>query len=269
MDSIVPGSIYPMWVSIPFDGYSNIKAAFTTRHGGVSSPPFDSLNLSFQRADSRENVMENFRRLSENLNIPMESMVLTRQVHGEVITVVNKSHCGMGLTRENEFGDTDGLVTAEPGIALVTFHADCAPVYLHDPVKHVIGLVHSGWRSTLLNISVKAVKRMEAEFGCRPKDIIAVVGPHIRQCCFEVDMDVYRLFAKVFPGMEDKMKPSGVKWKIDLGGIIRQSLILAGLSGCNIHDVNHCTVCEKELFFSHRGGKGSSGTGAALLMMLD
>lgn len=259
--------LHPMWVSIPL-GDNRLKAIFTTRHGGVSSPPFDTLNLSLQRADNRENVMENYRRLSQHSGIPMDKMILARQVHGSTIAVVNKSQCGMGLVRDSDYGDADGLVTRDRGVALVTFHADCIPVYLYDPVSRTIGLVHSGWRSTLLNISAKAVRKMKEAFGANPENIAAVLGPHIRQCCFEVGADVYRQFAAAFPDMQDTMKPYGDKWHIDLGRIVARTLNREGLPDGNIQDMNRCTVCEKELFFSHRGGKGSSGAGAALLMMV-
>jgi hypothetical protein len=212
--------------------------------------------------------MENYRRLSENLGIPMEKMILSRQVHGSTITVVDRSHCGTGLLRENTYGDTDGLITCERGVALVTFYADCTPVYLYDPVSCAIGLVHSGWRSTLQNISAKAVRNMKEAFGCRPENMVAALGPHIGQCCFEVGMDVYRQFAEAFPDMQDAMEQKVDKWHIDLSRIIKRMLVREGLSDNNIYDVNRCTVCERELFFSHRGGKGISGTGAALLMMI-
>jgi len=256
----------PMWVSIPL-GDNRIKAIFTTRHGGVSNPPYDTLNLSFQRADNRENVMENYRRLSQHSGIPMDTMILSRQVHGSTIAVVGKSQCGMGLLRESDYGDTDGLVTRDRGVALVTFYADCMPVYLYDPVSCAIGLVHSGWRSTLLNISAEAVRKMKEAFGCRPENMIAALGPHIRQCCVEVGEDVYRQFAEVFPDMRDCMVARKDKWHIDLSRIITRTLVREGLAWSNINDVDRCTVCEKELFFSHRGGKGNSGTGAALLMI--
>ncbi len=256
-----------LWVPISLS--DEVMAVFTTRNGGVSEPPYDTLNLSFQRKDTRENVMENFRRLSQSLGIPMERMVLSRQVHGSTITVVDKSMAGSGLVKDNPYGDTDGLVTAERGIALVTFYADCTPVYLYDPVAGAIGLVHSGWRSTLQSIAAKAVQKMEVAFGCKAENIHAALGPHIRQCCFEVGEDVYRQFAQVFPMDTDKMKPSGDKWHIDLSGIITHTLMREGLDVNNIHDIRRCTVCEKELFFSHRGGKGISGTGAAVLMMTE
>lgn len=259
----------PMWIPIPVSDNLKAKAIFTTRHGGVSKAPYDSLNLSFQRDDSKENVIRNFELLSKNSGIPMEYMVLTRQVHGSDITVVNKEHCGMGLLRDRTFGESDGLITADRNVALVTFHADCVPIYLYDCSKKVIGLVHSGWRSTLQKIAAKAVKIMKEEFNCNSSDIKAVIGPCIQKCCFEVGADVYQEFLKVFPGSIDAFECINGKWKIDLVSIIINTLADEDLSCENIHVVNRCTVCENEFFFSHRGGHGISGTGAALFMMTD
>lgn len=258
-----------MWIPVPVNSKLNAKALFTTRHGGVSGYPYDTLNLSFHRGDSAENVFRNFELLSENTGIPMEYMVLTRQVHGCEITVVNKRHCGMGLLRDRTFGDSDGLITAEKNVALVTFHADCVPVYLYDCRKKVIGLIHSGWRSTLLKISARAVKIMKEEFGCNASDIFAVIGPCIRKCCFEVGGDVYEDFLKAFPDCTCAFESSGSKPRIDLACIIEHTLAGEGVRAENINDMNRCTVCEKDVFFSHRGGRGKSGTGAAVFMMTE
>jgi YfiH family protein len=258
----------PMWVPISgLEGEEGIKAIFTTRHGGVSSFPCDTLNFSFQRKDDKENVMENFRRLSEKTGIPMERMVLTKQVHGSTVCIADSRHCGMGLTREHTIGDTDGLITAVKGIALVTFHADCTPVYLYDKTQGVIGLVHSGWRSTLENITVKAVRKMIKRYNCKAGNIIVAFGPHINECCFEVGAVVHRSFVNTFPYCSDMIKPYNNKWKVDLSGIITKNLLREGLKENNIHDGKRCTMCEKELFFSYRGGKGNTGTAIALLMM--
>lgn len=257
----------PMWISIPLSDDINAKAFFTTRHGGVSEAPYDSLNLSFYRGDSPDNVKRNFELLSESTGIPVDNMVLTKQVHGSEITVVGRQHCGMGLIRERTYGESDGLVTADKNVALVTFHADCVPVYLYDSRKKVIALVHSGWRSTLQKIAAKAVKIMKEQFNCDSRDIHAVIGPCIRKCCFEVGDDVYEKFLEVFPDCRDAYAKKGQKWMIDLVNIIIYILINEGLSYSNIRDTNICTVCEKELFFSHRGGQGISGTGAAVFMM--
>jgi len=257
-----------MWIPVPVISDFRAKALFTTRHGGVSGYPFNSLNLSFYRGDNEENVKRNFELLSENTGIPMENMVLTKQVHGAEITLVDRRHCGMGLVRERTFGESDGLITADRNVALVTFHADCAPVYLYDCKKQVIGLVHSGWRSTLLKISAKAVNIMKTRFCCNAQDIYAVIGPCIRKCCFEVGPEVYEDFLKTFPGCSDAFEYSDGKRRIDLAAIIKNTLVSEGVSPENVHDLNRCTTCEKELFFSHRGGGGRSGTGAAVFMMV-
>ena len=111
----------PMWIPIPVGDELKARAIFTTRHGGVSKFPYDSLNLSFQRDDSRENVVRNFELLSENTGIPIENMVLTRQVHGSDITLVNKKHSGMGIIRDRTFGDSDGLITSDRNVALLLY----------------------------------------------------------------------------------------------------------------------------------------------------
>jgi YfiH family protein len=263
------GTKKPMYITIPgLDDGITLKAIFTTRFGGVSSPPYDTLNLSFQRDDDRNNVIENYRLLSNETGIPPDHMVLTWQVHGDKISMVDKSHCGMGLVREHELGYTDGLITAEKNIALVTIHADCVPVYLYDPVNSVIALVHSGWRGTLLNIAAKAIKLMKGRYNCKAGNIIAAVGPHIRKCCFEVRNDVYDIFLEKFPYYSYLFEPYGNNYRIDLEGIITRTLIAEGLDTRNIHDIKRCTVCEKGLFFSHRGGHGNTGAGAAVLMMV-
>lgn len=259
---------FPMWIPIPVTGSMKAKAFFTTRHGGVSSPPYDTLNLSFQRPDKKENVIENFRRLSEKTGVPVENMVAARQVHGDVIAIVNSSHRGMGIIRKSTIGEADGLITADEDVALVTIHADCVPVYLYDPAEKVIALVHSGWRGTLLNIAAKAAEMMIKRFNCRSSNIHAVIGPHIRRCCFEVGAEVNLKFSGAFPNCLDLLEPSGEKFKIDLSEIIRRSLMETGLAEENILDVGRCTVCESTVFFSHRAGKGISGAGAGLFMMI-
>lgn len=258
-----------MWIPIPVNDNMKTKAIFSTRHGGVSNAPYNWLNLNFNRDDCQENVRENFRILSESTGIPMECMVLTKQVHGSKVCVVDKRHAGMGILRQRTFDECDGLITSDKNVALVTFHADCVPVYLYDSNKEVIGLVHSGWRSTLQKISSNAVGIMKDTFDCKSEDIFAVIGPCIHKCCFEVGTEVYEKFFDAFPECTASFSNKGDKWYIDLVDIIKKTLLDEGIRNSHIRDVNRCTVCEKEYFFSHRGGKGVSGTGAALYMMYE
>ena len=162
---------------------------FTTRYGGVSTGQFSTLNLGTSRGDSMENVLRNYEILGAAVGFSPEDVVHTWQEHTDTILRVGKADCGKGLFR-NQPEVCDGLITDEPGVALVCFAADCTPVLLFDPVKNVAAAVHAGWRGTALGIAAKAVEAMTREFGCEPENIGAAIGPCIGACCFETDGDV-------------------------------------------------------------------------------
>ena len=160
-----------------------VKHGFSTRIGGVSKGCFSSLNLSFTRGDEEEAVRENFRRIGSAMGIRCEDMVFTHQTHTINVRVVTEADRGCGIVKPRTYSDVDGLVTDIPGICLVTFYADCVPLYFVDPVKKVIGLSHSGWRGTVGKIGKVTVETMCREFKSRPEDILAAVGPSICQDC--------------------------------------------------------------------------------------
>ena len=162
---------------------------FSTRFGGVSEGALASLNLGTHRGDRPENVLENYARLGRAVGFAPEETVFTKQVHSALVERVGRADCGRGLQREAEHG-VDGLVTDEPGVALTIFSADCTPVLLFDPIARAIGAAHAGWRGTAAGIAARAVEAMQREFGCRPENIRAAIGPCIGPCCFETDADV-------------------------------------------------------------------------------
>ena len=162
---------------------------FSTRFGGVSEGALASLNLGTHRGDRPENVLENYARLGRAVGFAPEETVFTKQVHSALVERVGRADCGRGLQREAEHG-VDGLVTNEPGVALTIFSADCTPVLLFDPIARAIGAAHAGWRGTAAGIAARAVEAMQREFGCRPENIRAAIGPCIGPCCFETDADV-------------------------------------------------------------------------------
>ena len=162
---------------------------FSTRFGGVSEGALASLNLGTHRGDRPENVLENYARLGRAAGFAPEETVFTKQVHSALVERVGRADCGRGLQRETEHG-VDGLVTNEPGVALTIFSADCTPVLLFDPIARAIGAAHAGWRGTAAGIAARAVEAMQREFGCRPENIRAAIGPCIGPCCFETDDDV-------------------------------------------------------------------------------
>lgn len=240
---------------------------FTTRLGGVSQGECQSLNLSFNRNDSRENVIRNYRILSEALKVDFDKMVLSDQVHDNKIRFVGPEDAGKGLTKASDIKGFDGLTTNIPGIPLVTFYADCVPVLLLDPVKKAITAVHSGWKSTVKNISFEAVKLMQTLYGTDPADLQAAIGPSICGECFEVDSDVYTQFINKFEWCNEFTKYQNGKYYIALQPIIQRVLKDAGLLQQNITISEVCTRCNRDVFFSYRGDCRKTGSLAAIMML--
>ena len=161
------------YLSYPlFEKTGIVRHGFSTRLGGVSEGYFASLNLSFDRGDDKEAVMENFRRIGESMGVRCEDMVLSKQTHTTNVRVVTEEDRGKGIVKERDYTDVDGLVTNIPGICLVTSYADCVPLYFVDPVRKVIGLSHSGWRGTVGKIGRKTVQLMQEKFSSDPADIL-------------------------------------------------------------------------------------------------
>lgn len=241
---------------------------FTTRVGGVSTGECTSLNLGFNRNDTRENVLENYKRVAEALKIDYRNMVFSNQVHDNKIKIVDESDRGKGITRESDIKGYDGLVTDRKDVALVTFYADCVPLLFFDPQRKVIAASHSGWRGTVAKIGCETLKVMEEAFGCDPENVEAAIGPSIGKCCFEVGDDVYREFAAVFNRIDIySEKINDEKWKLNLQGIIKNTLIEYGMDESKICMGNLCTVCNNNLFFSHRGDKGKTGSLTAIMQL--
>jgi len=174
--------------------YENISHCFTTRKGGVSSGFFSSMNLGFGRGDENEKVMENYRRTAKFLDLSPKELVLSDQIHGDQIYCVSDKDKGKGVTRKSDIIGADGLMTNVPGIGLVTFYADCVPLYFYDPVKEVIAISHSGWRGTVKKIGVKTVLKMKEVYGSKLEDIIVAIGPSVCKACYEVDAEVKKQF---------------------------------------------------------------------------
>ena len=163
-----------------------VKHGFSTRYGGVSTGCYESMNLSFSRGDDKNLVQENYCRMAQTLQVDVKKMVTSWQSHTINVRNVTEEDLGKGIWRERDYRDVDGLITNIPGITLVTFYADCVPLYLLDPVHRAIGLSHSGWRGTVNRMGEKTLDAMSAAFGTRAEDVIACIGPSICKSCFEV-----------------------------------------------------------------------------------
>ncbi len=240
----------------------------TARTGGISRPPYDTLNLSFTRPDERrETVMENYRLFANAAGIAWDSMVMDSFEHGTTVLAVDASHAGSGYLRE-PLPPCDGLVTDDPRIALITGHADCLPLYLLDPVRGCIGLAHAGWKGTLGKIGLKMAQMMQQKYGADTKHILAGVGPGICAACFEVDEELGLRFQAGFSGVPCVLPGKPGKAHIDLPLAAAAQFMEAGIPPEHISLMDACTYEDPERLYSHRRDRGETGGMAAFLQLL-
>ena len=243
-----------------------LRHCFSTRIGGVSEGPFSTMNFRL-KGDTPENVAQNYRRLCNAAYLSFETLTLSDQEHGVNIKVITQDDVGSGFHKKRDYDNIDGLITNEPGVLLSTFHADCAAVFLADPVNRAIGLVHAGWRSTIGGIVPGAILEMGRKYGTKPEDIIAGIGASICLSCFEVDAPVYELFED-FPEYRKPSEQVAGKYLIDLKSVNRKMLITTGVRPENIEVSPLCTKCDETLFFSHRRDGNMRGSMAAFMEII-
>jgi YfiH family protein len=235
----------------------------------VSQGECSSLNLSFNRNDTRENVISNYHIISDALGIDFNKIVLSDQVHDNKIYIVRKEDAGKGLARESDIKGYDGLITNVKGIPLVTFYADCVPVLMLDTKNEAIAAVHSGWKSTVLKISNEAVRKLRQEFSTKPEDLQVAIGPSLCRGCFEVGREVYDLFKDNYVWVDNYTEFKSGKYYISLQDVIKKSLTEEGIPKENIVISDVCTKCNKDTFFSYRGDNKKTGSLAAVMMLKD
>lgn len=248
-----------------FENTGMLAHSFTTKLGGVSNGGYQSLNLRLSSGDLIDNVYKNYDIICNELGIKKEDLVLSKQVHETNVIDVTSKDKGNGIVYENKFISADALVTNEKNVPLVTFYADCVPVYLLDKDKGVIALVHSGWKGTIGRISEKTVKHMIEKYSTNPEDVIAAIGPSIRSCHYEVSDDLAERFVKEFG--EDAVKMIGSKPHLSLQYCVIKQLIESGVPQDSIIDSGICTYCNKDIFYSHRHLGDERGTMAAIVML--
>lgn len=253
--------------AIGFETYRNytwLTHGFSTRYGGVSDGIYKSMNLSFSQGDDERCVLKNHGIMAKTMGVELADMVYSHQTHTTNVLRVTREHAGMGFTVTRNFHDVDGFVTDVPGLMLVTAYADCVPLYFADTRLHVIGLSHSGWRGTVNNMAQATVDKMSYEFGSRPCDIAAFIGPSICASCYEIGDDVARNFRDRYGAESEKIltkkeAASEDKYYLNLHAANRINMLNAGISPQNIHVTDICTCCNPELLFSHRASKGKRG----------
>lgn len=271
------------WVSSPtLRNLPWLWHGFATRRGGVSAAYTTEgapgeLNLGFTQSDDRANVIRNRELLAEAITgDPAVPIVTLRQIHSNVLQVTG--------TATDQPCKGDGLMTDKPGVLIGVQTADCVPVLVADKWTHAVAAFHAGWRGTVKRIVENGIGRMRLEFGSRPQDLVAAIGPSIGPCCFEIGEEVLSEFESQFtyarelfhevhdtdavrmkfpmlfmtqraPG-HSKLGPS---LHLNLFEANRRQLVDAGLKAKNIQIVGGCTRCQQELFFSHRGSQGHCG----------
>ena len=259
--------------SVPYLTYNSlseikfINHAFTTRLGGVSEREFTSMNTAFNRNDDPNRVTENYKRICGIAGFEFESLVASAQDHHTYVRAVTSKEKGIGIYRPRDLESVDALITNEPGVTLVTYYADCTPLFFVDVKNRAIGLAHAGWRGTVGRIGEKVIEKMTALYGTDPKNVTCAVGPAISVCCYEVDEPCAANFLALTDLDTDKFvfEKGGGKYMLNLLEANKQILMAAGVQEKNITLSDLCTNCNSGLLWSHRATKGHRGTMSALL----
>jgi YfiH family protein len=259
-----------VYFKIPsFDEVGLVKHCFTSRLGGVSQKPYDSLNLGTKTMDNKKHILQNYEMICKALGIDINNIVLSDQVHKDKILIVDEKHRGNGLIHDGGICEIDALITDKKDIALVTLYADCVPIFILDKKRKVIALAHGGWRGTVKKIGQKVINRMVSDFGTDPRNCIVGIGPSIGKCCYEVDDYVIGQFKESYDNISafTKLKGNG-RYLLDLWYANRLSLIEAGVPCENITVSQICTKCNSDLLFSYRADNGVTGRMAAIIQLI-
>jgi len=239
---------------------TGIKHGFFMRHGGCSPQPWLSLNLATSVGDSRENVIENRNRIADALEVSRDSFYDVWQVHSA--TVAQARH---PRRLDEKHLQADAIVTDQKGVSILMLFADCVPMLFFDPVKQVVAGAHGGWQGTFKGVASETVKAMQSGFGCKPGDILAVIGPSIRVKNYEVGPEVVRAAQDHFDEQDGVVQNVDGRTCVDLQ--LANQLFLERAGRRRIEQSGICTMAEKADWFSHRGEKGRAGRFGAVITL--
>ncbi|HKJ05795.1 MAG TPA: peptidoglycan editing factor PgeF [Geopsychrobacteraceae bacterium] len=242
-----------------------LVAGFTTRNGGVSRAPYNSLNLGFNTDDQQVHVEGNRSTFCRAFGVPQNLLLTVNQVHGNDLLLIDESNPDLSHFLKVE---VDGIVTNQPGVMIGILVADCFPVLLWNVEKRVVAAVHVGWRGAASGILKKTVTAMAKHFNVPTDQIRAAVGPGIGAHSFEVDRPVRDAFRQGSGFWNEiSSEVSLGHWQVDLGLSCRLQLEQAGLRPELIEGDAECTCCHQELFFSYRRDHGKTGRQLGFIML--
>jgi polyphenol oxidase len=245
---------------LAFESLPHVRHGFSTRRGRPAEPSF---TLGGSKLNSPDRINENRRQFLSALHLEDTRLITLRQVHSNHVHIVEY------ISGQEEPIEGDALASGIAGAALAVQIADCLPVLIADPAHRAIAAVHSGWRGTLSRVLPETILEMQRAFGSNPEQLQIAVGPGIRACCFEVGPEVVNLFNDVYPGISLAMpapeRPG--KYLLDLCNALDFQLDLAGVPPENRHDLNTCTRCNNDLFFSYRAEGQAAGRMMAVIGM--
>lgn len=242
--------------------FENLVHGFTTRKGGVSRGAYESLSMSPRRGDDIECVHRNEEILCSALFLDVQKLTSTRQEHTDRVEIIDENRIGIGVKTPWEYG-VDACITTLKNVPLLCYSADCVPILIYADDIGAIGAIHAGWRGSESAIAYKTVQKI-ISLGANAKNIYAAIGPCIGQCCYEVDGDVALRFDEKY-----YIKKPLSKYMLDLGRVNYDLIKECGVNEENISLSGICTKCNNDLFFSHRGQNGKSGTLGGIICMRD
>lgn len=241
------------------DALDLIRHGFLSRVGGISEPPFSSLNFDTRDGDDIKNVEHNKTIAGRLFGFDASRVLTINQSHGNDALIIDKPVKDIsGLSKTS----ADAIITNQYGIAIGILTADCVPILLADPVKKLVSVVHAGWRGTAKRIVQKTIETMVKHFGSGKKEIVAAIGPSIGQCCYKVDEVVAKEFGdNGFINKEDDC------WKLDLKKANLGQMVNSGILEKNISVEDFCTSCRNDLFFSYRADGKITGRQLNFVML--
>jgi YfiH family protein len=248
--------------------------AYSTRQGGISKEPYNSLNLGLSGQDDKQNVIQNRKLFCKATGIEPYQIFCVNQVHGNEVLLVDDPVLEAwrkkreAMPPEKESVRADALLTNLPGVALAILTADCLPIIIADPERKAIAIVHAGWRGTLQGVTQQALFKLGECFGGRPGEWLISLGPCIGACCYTIGQEVVDLFAENFSDWRNYIicDKTG-QYRLNLREANKSQLLKFGINPKNIDQVGECTACHTEDFFSYRKAHPATGRMMSLVML--